>query len=101
MNKKKSVVKRKQAVKKPAEVKLEGSTPLPLFDKNLVPNPLVKTLYADIVQTVNRSDGFTQLSFYSRVPGKNLETTRVVLPFRVMASLVETFCKSTNFVPKI
>jgi hypothetical protein len=101
VNKKKSVVKRKSAIKKQVKVKLEGSTPLPLFDKSLVPNPSVPTLFADIAQIVGRSDGFTQLNFYSKAPGVNVECARITIPTKTMDSLVEIYCKATGFVPKV
>ena len=103
MNRKKVLSKRKVAVAKQKQVtvRLEGSHPLPSFDKNLIPNPSVQTLFADIVQTVNRSDGFTQLNFFSRASGINVECARITLPMKTMASLVEIYCKATGFVPKV
>jgi len=103
VNKKTALSKRKKvsAKQKQVTVRLEGSIPLPSFDKNLIPNPSVPTLFAYIVQTVARSDGFTQLNFYSRAPGINVECARITLPMKTMASLVEIYCKATGFVPKV
>ena len=80
-------------------IKLKALETLPNYDPTLVSNPNLPTLFADMVQFISRSDGFGILRFFSRIPGANIEITRICTNHELLKNIVVLICENLNFYP--
>lgn len=86
--------------KKPKENKSDITEVLPLIDTELVANPNLDTVFADIIQTLSRSDGLTVLRFFTKIPGLNHECARVALRTGAVQGMIDSICEATGYIPK-
>jgi hypothetical protein len=80
-------------------VTIKALETIPNFDPTLVSNPNLPTLFADMVQLLNRSDGFGILRFFSRIPGANIEVARVSLSHELLKNIATILCHNLNYYP--
>ncbi|MDQ3001214.1 MAG: hypothetical protein M3Y08_08140 [Fibrobacterota bacterium] len=72
---------------------------LPNFDPTLVSNPNLPTVFADMIQFISRSDGFGILRFFSRIPGANIEISRICTNHELLKNIAVLICDNLNFYP--
>ncbi len=80
-------------------IKLKALDTLPNYDPTLVSNPNLPTLFADMVQLISRSDGFGVLRFFSRIPGANIEVSRLCTNHELLKNIAVLICDNLNFYP--
>ncbi len=89
-----------KATNKPSRAfTLKAFETLPNFDPTLVSNPNLPTLFADVVQFMNRSDGFGIIRFFSRIPGANIEVSRICTNHTLLKNIIVLLCENLNFYP--
>ena len=96
---KKVAASQEDFVKNTKSVTIKALETIPNFDPTLVSNPNLPTLFADMVQFLNRSDGFGILRFFSRIPGANIEVTRISANHDLLKRLAEILCHNLNYYP--
>lgn len=64
-----------------------GIDPIPNNNGKLPSNPNIPTHFVDIVNLLGRSDGLYSFSFYTKIPGQNIEVSRIMVTAQVMESL--------------
>lgn len=72
---------------KKVEITAKGIDVLPA-DPSAISNLNLPTLFADVISVMARSDGISVLRFFSRIPGANVEISRIAIQQNVLSLLL-------------
>jgi|WetSurMetagenome_2_1015567.scaffolds.fasta_scaffold136043_2 hypothetical protein len=92
--------KKNESPKKVREVLVSGIQTLPPLE-GLEMNLNIPTHHVNIANIMASNDGLVLISFFSRIPGHNIETCRISMPQQTVKKMVDIICQQLSYSPQI
>ncbi len=93
-------VKKKESPKKTRQIVISGTQILPPHAEGLEVNLNIPTHHVNIANVMTSNDGMMLISFFTRIPGHNIESCRISIPQQTAVKLVDIICQQLNYFPK-